>query len=59
MNEEKKIIQPRKGLFVLNGTEPEPLQMDEFESDQDSDSDETESEETVEHGQTDKSVGEI
>ena len=30
MNEEKKIIQPRKDLFFLIGTEPEPLQMDEF-----------------------------
>ena len=34
---------------VLIATEPEPLQMDEFESDSDSTYDETESEEIVEH----------
>ena len=37
---------------VLNATEPEPFQMDEFESDSDSDYDETESEEIVEHRNT-------
>ena len=34
---------------VLNVTEPEPFQMDEFESYSDNDYDETESEEIVEH----------
>ena len=44
-----KIIQSCRRFVFLIGTEPEPLQMDEFESGWDSDYDETESEETVEH----------
>ena len=36
-----------KNSQVLIGTEPEPIQLDEFERDSDSDYDETESEEIV------------
>ena len=43
------IVSDEKNSQVLIGTEPEPIQMDEFESDSHSDYDETESKEIVEH----------
>ena len=42
-------VSDEKNSQVLIGTEPEPIQLDEFESDSDSDYDETESEEIVDH----------
>ena len=40
-------VSDEKNSQVLIGTEPEPIQLDEFENDSDSDYDETESEEIV------------
>ena len=42
-------VSDEKNSQVLIGTEPEPIQMDEFESDSDCEYDETQSEEIVEH----------